>query len=303
MCGLVAGLLVASGVGVDSRAAGDAEPPKTHRDEIEAWITWREARLTRPDGYLSIVGLYPLEDGASTFGSDSTNDVVFPPGAPGRIGTFDLRNGEVTVTIEPTVDVVSDSARVTTLALRDDADETRAPTLLQMGTLSWYVIRRGEARLIRLKDSQSALIKAFHGIERYPIDERWRFNARLERYFPDKYIPITNTIDVTVNERVYGAVVFDLDGQTYRLDALGTADAEDLFIIFADETSGLETYGGGRFVYVDPPGEDGKVVLDFNKAYNPPCVFNKYTTCPLPPRQNVLPIAVRAGEKTGEALH
>lgn len=286
------------GGAIASSAAGDSEPPKTHREEIEAWIEWRTARLTRPDGYLSIVGLYALEEGANTFGADSSNDVVFPHGTPALIGMFDMQNGVVTVKVEPSVDVRHDSTRVTTLTLRDDGDEEQAPTLLEMGTLTWFVIKRGEQRLIRLKDSESKLIKEFRGIERYPIDEQWRLDATLEKYTPDKYVPITNTIDITVDERVYGAVVFNLGGHTYRLDALGKPDAEDLFIIFADETSAVETYGGGRFVYIARPGEDGKVVIDFNKAYNPPCVFNAYTTCPLPPRQNILPIRVTAGEKT-----
>jgi hypothetical protein len=282
-----------------SEASADDQSPTNHRGEIEAWIEGRLTRLTKPDGYLSIVGLYPLEEGANSFGADSSNDLVFPSGAPKRIGTLDLRKGVVTVTIEPSVPVMSDSARVTTLVLRDDGDGEQGPTLLEMGTLSWYMIKRGDQRLLRLKDSKSPLIRNFRGIGRYPIDERWQFVARLERYDPDKYISITNTIGVTVNQRVFGAIVFDIGGQTYRLDALDEiAQTKQMFVIFADETSGVETYGGGRFIYVDPPGQDGTVVLDFNKAYNPPCVFNKYTTCPLPPPQNVLPIAVTAGEKT-----
>jgi uncharacterized protein (DUF1684 family) len=183
------------------------------------------------------------------------------------------------------------------MALLDDRDDG-GPTILEMGTLSWYVIRRGDRLLIRLRDSESTVRKSFAGLERFAIDERWRIDGTLETYTPDKYIPIDDTIGLTTSQRVFGAIVFEIDGETYRLDALGKPGAEQLFVIFADGTSGLETYGGGRFLYTDTPSSDGRVTIDFNKAYNPPCAFNDYTTCPLPPPQNRLPIRVTAGEKS-----
>jgi uncharacterized protein (DUF1684 family) len=137
-------------------------------------------------------------------------------------------------------------------------------------------------------------------LKRFAIDEKWRFEGTLETYTPDKYIPFDDTIGLVTNHRVYGTIVVEIDGETYRLDALGDQGAKKLFVIFADATSGLETYGGGRYVYVDTPGDDGVVVIDFNKAYNPPCAFNSHTTCLLPPPQNRLAIRVTAGEKRYE---
>lgn len=274
----------------------DAERQTGYRESIESWIEWREERLMRPDGYLSVVGLYWLQDGENTFGSDPSRDIVFPDSAPRSIGYFDMTGGKVTVTVDPTVGVRHEGSAARTLTLLNDRDE-RGPTILEMGTLSWYVIARGDRLLVRLRDSESKLHRSFAGLERFAIDERWRIDGALETYTPDKYIPIDDTIGLTTNRRVFGAIVFEIDGEPYRLDALGKRDAEQLFVIFADGTSGLETYGGGRFLYTDAPDSDGRITIDFNKAYNPPCAFNDYTTCPLPPHQNRLPIRVTAGEK------
>lgn len=139
------------------------------------------------------------------------------------------------------------------------------------------------------------ILKGKVGIERFTVDPAWRLTARFEPADSLHTIPVTNIIGQTTPQRCPGAVVFAWEGKTYRLDALDGGD--DLFIIFSDATSGHETYGGGRFLYAPKPSAEGKVVLDFNKAYNPPCVFTPYATCPLPPSQNQLPIAVHAGEK------
>jgi uncharacterized protein (DUF1684 family) len=268
-----------------------------YRRSIQAWIEAREERLLSPDGYLSVVGLHWLRDGANTFGSDPSNDIVFPDKAPRSIGRFDVADGLVKVTVDPSASVRHDGVTVETLVLRDDRADG-GPTILEMGTLSWYVINRGGRLLVRLKDSESEFRKSFAGLQRFPVDERWRIDGSLETYRPDKYVPIDNTLGLTINERVFGTIVFELDGRTCRLDAIGDPGAERMFVIFADATSGVETYGAGRFLYVDAPEDDGNVVIDFNKAYNPPCAFSDYTTCPLPPPQNRLPMRITAGEKT-----
>jgi len=272
----------------------------SYEEEIQAWIEWRDARLRRPDYYLSIVGLFPLEEGASTFGSDPSNDFVFPGKAPAVMGAFNLKDGVVTVEISRGVEVKHDGKSVTSMTLLNDRDE-EGPTLLKLTTFTWFVIKRGDNLYVRVRDTESALLREFNGVERFPISEEWRVEGKVEFYKPDKNIPLQSTHDIVQNERVYGAVVFDIDGTAYRLDALGQPEATSLFIIFADETSAVETYGAGRYIYIDPPDENGKVFLDFNKAYNPPCAFNVHTTCPLPPPQNVLPIRVTVGEKTWEA--
>ncbi len=274
----------------------ETEQQASYRETIETWIEKREERLKRPDGYLSIVGLYWLEEGENTFGSDPSSDIVFPDKALPSIGYFDVTGEKVTVTVDPTADVRHEGTVVKTLALLDDRDEN-GPTMIEMGTLSWYVIKRGDRLLIRLKDSESRLRKSFAGLKRFATDERWQIEGTLETYTPDKYIPFEDTIGLVTNQRVFGTIVFEINGETYRLDTLGDRGAEELFVIFADGTSGLETYGGGRFLYVDAPGSDGRVTIDFNKAYNPPCAFNAYTTCLLPPPQNRLAIRITAGEK------
>lgn len=295
LAGAVTVLVVAVVAGIRDAAATDEST--SYEEEIDQWIKARDARLRSPDYYLSIVGLYWLEDGANTFGSDPSNDVVFPKGAPAAIGSFNVREGVVTVEVVPGIDVTYDGEPVKSMRLLDDSDEN-GPTTLVMGTMNWFVIKRGDRLLIRLKDSKSEGLRKFKGVDRFAVDPKWRLEARLETYSSPRFVEIENTIQIATNERVYGTLFFDVDGETYSLDALVEAGTEALFVIFADATSGEETYGGGRFVYVDVPADGESAILDFNKAYNPPCAFNDYTTCPLPPPQNQLPIPVTAGEKT-----
>ncbi|MDH3217652.1 MAG: DUF1684 domain-containing protein, partial [Candidatus Krumholzibacteria bacterium] len=194
------------------------------------------------------------------------------------------------------IEITQNDRRVTLMELRPDTETER--TVLEYGTMSWYVIIRGDKIGIRLRDRESHIRRGFEHIDRYPVDAHWRFEALLDKYEPMKFIPIDSVIDVVSNEPCIGAVVFEVGGETYRLDAIIEAHSPKLWVIFADETSGDETYGGGRYLYLDPPDDDGKLVIDFNVAENPPCAFSDYTTCPLPPPQNRLPIAVTAGEKT-----
>jgi len=181
------------------------------------------------------------------------------------------------------------------MALRSDAEGE--PTLLRRGSVSFYLIKRGERLGVRVKDSRSPALLAFHGIDSYPIQLKWRVDARFEAYPAGKTIPVPNILGSVEQEKSPGAVVFDFEGREFRIDAVTESGTEDLFLIFGDQTNGVETYGGGRFLYAAPADKNGRVVLDFNKAYNPPCVFTPYATCPLPPPQNRLAIRVEAGEK------
>jgi uncharacterized protein (DUF1684 family) len=270
--------------------------PEAWRDELDAWIAERDAGLRKPDGWLSLAGLYWLEEGESSFGSDPSNAVVFPAGkSPARIGVFVVEDGAVRVRVEPGVAVTSDGEPVSELALATDAAEE--PTLLEHGSLLWHAIDRGGRIGIRLKDRESPLLGAFAGMERYPADPAWRIEARFERYDPPKEILVPNIVGPALPEPCPGRVVFEHAGASHALEPTGEA-GEELFVVFGDETNGSETYGGGRFLYADWPGEDGVVVLDFNRAYNPPCVFTDFATCPLPPPQNKLPFRIAAGETT-----
>jgi uncharacterized protein (DUF1684 family) len=157
------------------------------------------------------------------------------------------------------------------------------------------VIKRGDRLGVRVKDKQSPALAGFHGLDNYPVEPSWRVEARFEPYSPPKEVPIPNVLGQVTPSPSPGAVVFDWQGKTYRLDALGSVE-EGLSLIFADQTNGKETYGAGRFLETGPP-KDGKVVVDFNRAYNPPCAFTAFATCPLPPAQNRLALRVEAGEK------
>lgn len=246
----------------------------TYQSEVEQWRAKRLASLQAEGGWLSLAGLFWLHEGANTYGTGASNDIVLPDG-PANAGAFQLHDGKVT---DGTREVRPDSADV-----------------VKVGRLSLFVIQRSGKMGIRLKDPESEARRTFHGIEHFPVNESYHVTARFVA--EPKKIPILNVLGQTEQSECPGYVVFHLNGQELRLyPILEEPGAKELFYIFKDQTSGKETYGAGRFFYSDMP-KDGKVILDFNKAYNPPCVFTPYATCPLPPPENRLPIRVEAGEK------
>jgi len=273
-----------------------------YRREIDAYRSDRVKSLTSDDGWLTLVGLYWLQEGENKFGSDPHNTVALPQGKSSSVaGSFFLENGNVRIEANPNSGVTSEGKPVTSLALKTD-ENAGEPTVLHMGSLSFYVIKRGDQFGIRVKDSENPPRRQFAGIQYFPTDPRWRVEARFEPYNPQKKIPISNVLGQTSDEPSPGAIVFEMNGNTYRLDPILEEGNDELFIIFADQTSGRETYGAGRFLYVPKPGADNRIVIDFNKAYSPPCAFTPYATCPLPPQQNRLAIRVEAGEKKYEGL-
>jgi uncharacterized protein len=267
------------------------------RAEIEEWRSTRVARLTAEDGWLSVVGLFWLEEGDNSFGSAKTNAIVLPASAPAKMGSIhvEAEKGRATLTVEPGIALTADGEPVTgPRELASDAAESA--TRLRSGSLLFYLIARAGKLAVRVKDSQSAARRDFHHLEYFPIDPTWRLEARFEPYDPPRSIAVPNVLGHDDSEKSPGALVFERNGQTYRLDPVLERGETDYFVIFADTTNGKETYGAGRFLYVEPP-VDGKTIIDFNKAYNPPCVFTDFATCPLPPPQNRLKIRVEAGEK------
>jgi uncharacterized protein (DUF1684 family) len=274
---------------------------KAYVAEIDAWHKRRVERLTSKTGWLSLVGLYWLKEGENTFGSDPANSVRFPEGkSPKMVGSIYLEEGNIRSEILDGINVLYNDEPVTSIEMKPDV--SGSPTILSLDSLSWYIIKRGERYAVRLRDNENKNIQNFSGIERYPVDTTWQVEAILERYDPPKLMEVPNITGTINEEQSPGALVFTIDGQEYRLDPIGRPEGKSLFVIFADQTNGYETYGAGRFVYATMPGEDGKTILDFNKAYSPPCAFTRFATCPLPPKQNVLPIKVTAGEKN-YALH
>ncbi len=292
--------------GAPARAAGStagaatadplAPPPlPAYRQAIESWRAERQAALTSDNGWLTVVGLFWLEQGDNRFGSDPANRVVLPAGkVPAFAGTLTLHGDQVTVRAEAGSGLTNEGRPVTEMPLGVDA--TGKPTLLQIGSVTFFVVRRGDRVGVRVKDRQSAALAAFHGLESFPVDPDWRLVGRFEPRTTPTSIPITNILGMTEDQPSPGVVVFEHGGKTWRLDALPDADDGSLFLIFADQTNGHGTYPSGRFLSTEPP-RDGRVVVDFNKAVNPPCAFTAYATCPLPPAQNRLALAVTAGEK------
>lgn len=279
------------------RSALADSPKVTHYQEISQWHESRLERLRDKDGWLTLVGLLPLEEGENRFGAAADNDLVFPEKAPDYAGVLTLKNGSVRIDVEKKVEITTTGDPVRNMALGTDADDEI--TVLEMGSMRFYVIERSGQYYVRVKDRESEVLKNFKGIERYPVDIKWRIEARFEPFDPPKIVKVPNILGFESEETCPGAVVFTIGGRDYRLEPLGEPGGK-LFFVFGDETSGIETYGGGRFLYTDPPGSDGKVILDFNKAYNPPCVFTPYATCPLPHTANILKVRIEAGEKNYE---
>ena len=264
------------------------------RQEVEKFRKERVENLKKEDGWFTLIGLDWLEEGENRFGSDPEATIVLPEGKSPKLAGVLVRKGDkVSVRVEPGAKVTSGGKPVTTLDLV--ADTQGEPTVLEMGSVSFYVIQRGDKVGVRVRDKQSDALKAFHGLDTWPIQPAWRVEARFEPYDPPKTIGIPNILGQVTDTPAPGAVVFDWQGQTYRLDALGDPK-EGLSLIFADQTNGKESYGAGRFLETGPV-KDGKVVVDFNLAYNPPCAFTAFATCPLPPSQNRLALRVEAGEK------
>jgi uncharacterized protein len=277
-------------------------------DSVEAWRARRLARLTSDTGWLTISGLYWLEPGKNTMGSDPSARVLFPKDAsPAKAGVIQLqfhpvtRTAETTLTAVPGAGLKRDSVMVTQEPMSLDKDGSSP--VYRLGRLKFWVIQRGQRYAVRVRDPESTIRKTFTGIENWPIDPAMCVEGLLKPNPKSTYVLVPNIVGYVDSMLAPGVVSFALGDKKLELTPVleDPADSTTLFFIFQDVTSGGETYGGGRFLYADlEPG--GRVVLDFNKAYNPPCAFNPNTTCPLPPEGNVLPIAIRAGEKTYAGL-
>ncbi|ACT93419.1 DUF1684 domain-containing protein [Dyadobacter fermentans] len=279
-----------SGLAVACLLSAFAALDNTYEAELRDWHQKRIESLKAESGWLNLAGLFWLKEGKNTFGSAEENDILFPEGkSRPHLGEIVLEKDRITLKARPDAQIFADDQPVTALDL-SSADK---PVTLKHGSLRWFVIKRGDRYAIRLRDLESEYLKGFTGIERYPVQESWRVKAR---FVPTKghTVSITDVTGRTDDQVSPGKLVFTVNGREYSLDAVGKP--ESLFIIFADQTNKHETYGSGRFLYssVEP---DGTAWLDFNKAINPPCAFSPYATCPLPPKQNKLALAVSAGEK------
>ncbi len=269
-----------------------------YKQQILQWRQHRLQRLTRPDGWLSLAGLFWLHEGNNTFGFGKQNDIQFPgEKSPGRLGTIILQNGQIRLETAPGAKIRINDKSVKTAELHSDADGK--PTIMSYKSYLWYVIKRGDRYAIRLKNTENPAIKNFKGIAYFPIDLKWRIRAKFVPYKPVKKVPIPTEIGTVEMQNTPGYLEFKVDGKVLHLNFYAENPSDTLWTIFADETSGRETYGAGRFLEVPPPDRTGMTVIDFNKAYNPPCAFTDFATCPMAPKENFLPIRVTAGEKYG----
>ena len=262
--------------------------------EIKDWDQHRLKRLKADDGWLNLVGRTWLKPGENKFGSAKDNDVVIESDkVPDYMGVFIFEDSTVTMKVNEGVEVLLDGNPVKEMKMIGDGNKDI--TVFQYGSIKWNLIVRNELYGIRFRDLESEFVKSFKGIERFPINEDWKISADFEAYNPPKKISVPNVLGQIDEEPSPGAIVFNLNGQSYRIDAIDAG--ERLWLIFADGTSGEETYGGGRFLYTDSKADsNGKVIVDFNKAYNPPCVLTKFATCPLPPKENYISLMITAGE-------
>ncbi len=272
----------------------------SHADEIKKWRDAREKKLKADNGWLTLAGRYPLKEGESTFGTGQNNDVVLPAAlkgtGPERLGTLnvDLKAKKVTLRLADGVSMLSEGKPFTgERALATSAEKRDWVSLERM---SMHMIERNGKFILRLADNQSTVRKNFPGCVWFPVDDAYRVEARFVPYPEEKSLSIVNIIDEISKQPCPGYAEFKLNGETYRLDAI--AEGAGLFFVFSDETAGDTTYRSGRFIDIDKrPQPNQTFTLDFNKAYNPPCAFSEFTTCPLPPKQNILKTRIEAGEK------
>lgn len=259
--------------------------PEQHREAVLAWREARERRLREPDGWLTLVGLHWLVPGENRFGADAGNDIVLRGSdVPPHAGIL-VREGDA-------VRLRRDGRPDTPLR----PDLSGEPTGLEIGSLRMHVIQRGDRFGLRVRDHAAPTLGAFRRMEHFPIDFGWRLTGRLEPAEPGATLEIMDVTGLASREPTPGVIAFEREGLTWRLHALPGDDEGTLWLVFADATSGGTTYGGGRFLHTEPVAPDGTVVVDFNLAYNPPCVFTPFATCPLPPAANRLALEIEAGE-------
>jgi uncharacterized protein len=280
-----------------SSSSSLAEPDPSYVQSFEKWKTEQIDDLK--ENWLPLAGLFWLKPGVNTFGSDAGNAVVFPKG-PAHAGEFDLDGKDVTVKLAPEAHATLAGKAVISTKL--DSDVAGHAPVVEMGALQFHVIVRGERVGIRLKDTDSAAVHSFHGLIFYPLDMNYKVTATWIPSDGKKTIDVPNVLGDTSSTLVAGTVVFKINGQELHLTDLHGKPEKGLFFVFNDLTAKSDTYPGGRFLEADPP-VNGTVVLDFNRAYNPPCAVTPYATCPLAPKENRLTVAIPAGEKFDKAAH
>jgi len=272
---------------------GEAPLPDDYQKQFETWQESRMESLTNPTGWMRLAGMYWLEDGENSFGTGDQADIKFPEGTlPAYAGEFMLADGKVTLQAADDVEFTYNEEPFQQREIYDGEEALS----IQYGSLEWLVIKREDLIGIRLYNKDNPKVDAFSGFERYPIDSEWYLTAKFIPAEVDETISIVNVLGQLMDTPTPGTIEFMKNGKVYTLDALEGTD--QMFLIVGDLTNQTETYQAGRYLYIDYPEEESDyTVIDFNKLYNPPCAYNLFSTCQLPPIQNRLDLEITAGEK------
>lgn len=302
-CLTLAACATTPGPGPSVRVVDKIPTPPTpeHQADIETWRKARVDRLTAPEGWLSLVGLHWLTEGEQTAGSDADNAIRLASG-PARLGAFKYENNQVwfradrgpQVFVKYAARMEQDSQGRVWHLLSDDSQAK--PTVIRSEPITVLLILRGGKPALRVKDPNASTRTGFQGIDYFPIDADFKVQARFVPHSEPTYFDIQTVLGTIDRMQTPGVLYFTISGQEYSIQPVLEEGSADWFFIFADRTNGRETYGPGRFLYA-PPAVDGVTTIDFNRAYNPPCAFSAYSTCPLPPPENRLNLRVTAGEK------
>lgn len=290
---LISCIFVIAFTGCNQNKLGQAPLPENYQEELEAWKADRLESLTNPTGWMRLAGMYWLEEGKNSFGSNRNADIKFPEGTiPDIAGTITKKDSLVTMQVADGVAITHSEEPVRELTIYDGGE---APHL-EYGSLEWLVIEREDMMGIRLYNKENEKVDQFKGFDTYPVNAEWHVKARLIPHPKETTIPVINVLGQNTETPSPGILEFIVDGEIHTLAAL--EGSTRMFVILGDLTNKTETYQAGRYLYIDYPEEGSDyTVIDFNKAYNPPCAFSTFTTCQLPPAQNQLDIAVTAGER------
>lgn len=262
------------------------------RSDYEQWQAQRLARLTQPYGWLSLVGLHFLKPGTNTFGSAEGNTVQLASGAA-MLGAIDLKDGGYLLSAEPDAGVKVDDKNVGQIVLQDDSKGP--PSEIQFGAQKATVVIRGEPAL-RVRNPDAPTRLGFMGLDYFDFDPGWVIDAAFEAYDPPRVLEVSTVIGTVEKNANPGRIAFERNGTRYSLEAIREEGSDELFFIVADQTNAKDTYGAGRFLYAPLPVA-GRVTVDFNRLFNPPCAFTSFSTCPLPPEGNRLRLRLEVGEK------
>ena len=271
----------------------------SYQEELAEWRKETEEELKVDEGWLTLAGLYWLKEGKNSFGAEKGNDLVLPTGsAPAKVGIFELHDGAITLTVAGDVSVTSDGRPVQAIEMKPEAEP---PTKIKVGSLTLTIIKRGNRNGVRFWDTNNPRRRDFKGLRWFPRSDEFRVRAKFVPHSTATELAVPNVLGDVLKMPSPGTLFFELKGKEYSLEPVTEEDGK-LFIIFSDSTNGKQTYSAGRFLSADAP-VNGEVLLDFNKATNPPCALTHFATCPLPPEQNHLAVAIEAGETFTEQAH